>query len=90
MCAARLGAAGVRGNAPALPAGLELRIAYAACAADHSVDAAEIRQAEVHQAEVRKVLTKPFDRFHAAGRLRHEHHVGLAVNNGCDPPLSNG
>ena len=44
---------------------------------DHRVDAAHVRQPEVHQRHVGPMLLKQLDRFAAGRRLRHHDHVGL-------------
>ena len=51
---------------------------------DHRVDAADVRQAEIHQRDVRTMLAEALDRLAAGRRLGDQHHVRLAVDDGGD------
>jgi len=52
---------------------------------DHSVNAAPIRQPEIHQRNIRPALRIPLEGFAATGRFSNQLHVRLVLNDGGDP-----
>src|SRR5260370_40239061 len=52
---------------------------------DHRVNAAEVREAKVHQCNVRPMLAIPLNGRGTARRLSDQLHVRVAVDGGCEP-----
>src|SRR5262249_823299 len=57
---------------------------------DHRVDAADIREAEVHERDIRQKLAKILDSLVSGAGLRYQIHVGLALEHTRKPLAKQG
>ena len=51
----------------------------------YRIDAAHVREPEVHESDIGLVFTKTLDRFARVGSLRNHLHVRLAIDDGGNP-----